>query len=250
MSRRLLLMGVGLVLGVGPMGAAVVAFQPQLPLSYLQGGGSPDLGFGVPGQPGFYILTSEGRQSGSGFDLDGNGTADFKIYGTISGPAYYGLVEAHNRNQIWSRAGGFAGNDFGTDALALVGGTSIGPTLSSSNLWVGWHNDDDTRASSVVGLVVPSPYYAEGDFVTRPADDPRQGYLMGVRFERDGALHYGWVEMTYRGFFGVWVNRWAYESEPDTAIVAGAIPEPSTTLLAFGLLLLIARRRRCVASAE
>jgi hypothetical protein len=53
MSRRLLLIGVGLGLGVGPMGAAVVAFQPQLPLSYLQGGGSPDLGFGVPGQPVF-----------------------------------------------------------------------------------------------------------------------------------------------------------------------------------------------------
>ena len=64
-----------------------------------------------------------------------------------------------------------------------------------------------------------------------------QGYagLMLQFPEEDYATHYGWVDISYSSITAQWsVNGWAYETQADTAIGAGAvqsIPEPATALL-------------------
>jgi hypothetical protein len=76
---------------------------------------------------------------------------------------------------------------------------------------------------------------------------------VGIAFDVGASTHYGWVHVTLGevdptyGFKNPITASWAYESTPDTPIVAGVIPEPSTGILtmvgSLGLLL-VARSRR------
>lgn len=75
--------------------------------------------------------------------------------------------------------------------------------------------------------------------------------LFGVQFffPEPGAgatTHYAWVEITFGAELGDRaITQYAYQSTPGTAILAGAIPEPSSlSVLALGALGLFARRRR------
>ncbi|QDU70467.1 PEP-CTERM sorting domain-containing protein [Mucisphaera calidilacus] len=63
-----------------------------------------------------------------------------------------------------------------------------------------------------------------------------QGNYIGYRFEIDGNTHYGWVQVDVTdNLINAIITGYAYESTPDTGIVAGAIPEPtSLALLAAG----------------
>jgi hypothetical protein len=76
--------------------------------------------------------------------------------------------------------------------------------------------------------------------------EPGEDYL-GIAFEVGEATHYGWIHVvlgevdSWTGFKSPITASWAYESTPDTPIVAGVIPEPSTGILTMagsvGLLL-------------
>ena len=74
------------------------------------------------------------------------------------------------------------------------------------------------------------------------------GYL-GMKFD-DGAgtVNYGWAEITLDQAGQnqtIELHAYAYETETDTAIKTGAIPEPSTLgILALGAVGLAAWRRR------
>ena len=80
------------------------------------------------------------------------------------------------------------------------------------------------------------------------------GYL-GISFNVEGSTHYGWVEMSHDRD-GVrpspddpylYIHGWAWETEANTSIIAGAIPEPSTgilTMIGSLALLQLARSRR------
>jgi|GEM_PF-2448825 len=70
-------------------------------------------------------------------------------------------------------------------------------------------------------------------------------YFAGVGWLRGDDFHYGWIE-----FFGVSgtqmkIVAWAWESEANVPIAAGAIPEPSIPFLLIGAGGLLFRRRRC-----
>lgn len=79
--------------------------------------------------------------------------------------------------------------------------------------------------------------------------DGDQKYI-GVQFLINGSTHYGWVRFQIDStspYHGI-VYDYAYESEADTAIVAGEIPEPgSLGLLAAGAGAMALRRRKAVA---
>ncbi len=68
-------------------------------------------------------------------------------------------------------------------------------------------------------------------------------YFAGVGWRRGDDFHYGWIE--FLGVSGIQMNvvAWAWESEPNTPILAGAIPEPSAVWLAGAGALLFLRRR-------
>jgi hypothetical protein len=79
-----------------------------------------------------------------------------------------------------------------------------------------------------------------------------EAYL-GIAFDVGESTHYGWIHVTLGevdpdfGFKDPITASWAYESTPDTPIVAGVIPEPSTgilTMVGSLSILLIARSRR------
>lgn len=176
-----------------------------------------------------------------GIDIDSNGTQDLSFQVT-RGPNDTVSVTLAGRNQVWSYAGGVAGHDAGTHAISLLGGTSLGPGLHSDIPSLGWHNDEETQGYSVI-MSTSNFRPVSGDFF--PSYDFEQKYL-GLRFERDGRIHYGWMALSGFDKLGlqVYVHSWAWESEPDTPIIVGLIPEPGTAALLAGTGLVCLRRRR------
>jgi hypothetical protein len=71
-----------------------------------------------------------------------------------------------------------------------------------------------------------------------------QDAFVGLRFQYSGQTHYGWMEIANNtGTASGQVLGWAYETRPDTPILAGAVPEPSCiSLCLLGILLMFTRR--------
>jgi len=70
---------------------------------------------------------------------------------------------------------------------------------------------------------------------------------IGFRFGEEGAWNYGWLHINILGGWEGYVSGWAYETELNTPIRAGAIPEPASAVLLAGALALAVAgaRRRC-----
>jgi hypothetical protein len=71
-------------------------------------------------------------------------------------------------------------------------------------------------------------------------NDDSQGYL-GFTFDSDlstggSSYHTAWVRVSYNTDRSLTIYDFAYETTPNTAIIAGAIPEPSTYAALAGLL--------------
>ena len=59
-----------------------------------------------------------------------------------------------------------------------------------------------------------------------------QRAYMGVEFQRGGATHYGWVLLDVASDYPAGqIEAWAWDTRPGEAILAGAVPEPSTWAL-------------------
>jgi hypothetical protein len=72
-------------------------------------------------------------------------------------------------------------------------------------------------------------------------------YYLGVEFSNNDVTHYGWISVSawfLSSQHGIDVNGWAYDTDPNQAIIAGAIPEPSTTAYIAGSLFLLWKRKR------
>jgi len=118
------------------------------------------------------------------------------------------------------------------DELAVLReGDIIGPSLSINTLQ--WHIGNASLLSGQFDNAWLGPFVSEVAYI-------------GISFEREGNTHYAWALVegggpgTHRG-----VISYAWETEPGVAILAGAIPEPSSTgLLLTGFLGLLARRHR------
>lgn len=65
----------------------------------------------------------------------------------------------------------------------------------------------------------------------------RQPGYVGLKLSIDGETHFGWIGVVRGGRDGIELDAfaWGYETTPDTAIAAGAVPVPGTlAALAFG----------------
>ncbi len=173
------------------------------------------------------------------FDLDGNGTADFRFSRFANLGA--SLVSTGGNRFISTPANLGAGGS--------VEGVAAGSILGADPIVVsgGWH------ATSVGG--------GGFDLVPLQFEDTR----IGVEFLAEDGIHYGWIGYTgfgiakvplydetgnYLGFVekpdekGGLIHSWAYETEPGKAIIAGAVPEPGTSLLLAIASLALLRRKR------
>lgn len=174
-------------------------------------------------------------------DVDANGTTDFTFGYNFQS---VGLrTEGANRAIILLAGGHIIGGNL----TSLEPGYSIAPTLlpgasgtlewASSDYLGGYVSPGENAFLNIV-LVLDagsaSGFSGRGSF--------------GILFEADDGWHYGYVDIDAGpGYAGVTLYGWAYESQPNTAITAGSVPEPSqTVLLLFGILSVLCHRRRAL----
>jgi len=168
-----------------------------------------------------------------GYDLDFNGDMINDILFTSTGMWFGAFIQGDG--QIISG---------GNDVHALAAGTSIGPDTPQGDWQQGYLGLLGLNSSAVVP---PGVVLNTGEFRLTTA-------YMGVMFDIQEAVHYGWVRISnpFDGTGGT-IMDFAYETQPGVGILAGAgaIPEPATSaLLAIGGLLLALRRRKRIQASE
>jgi hypothetical protein len=178
--------------------------------------------FVSPSQPISYSDVSPSQN----MDINNDGVADF----TLSGGQDVDLNPLNN-NAVISLPE--PPGDLGAFIYAFSQGTPISSSPDPVLVW--WGSGGNPPPT----IVSASNLGASGYFAYRT--DPTYA---GIRLDVGGALHYGWIRI--ENFYGSnWgqINDWAYETSPNTSILAGQVPEPSCISLSFlGLLLLFVLR--------
>ena len=222
-----------------PASAVVIAqtFEPPLAPNTHHFGPSAVANYIVGGKD--YRL--QWRLAPFAVDLDSNGTTDLTFVGTV-GVTDIMQVSLTGRNETWAGLAYSNGVLTGSYTSAFKRGSEAGPSLTSGDPRIGWFNDADAPVPGILTVGAQGDPL-QSDFIP---DVPFGQKYLGVRFERDGALHYGWVGISGYVNIGqeIYIHAWAYESEPNTAIIVGQIPEPKAALLAPASGLLVALRRK------
>jgi hypothetical protein len=134
----------------------------------------------------------------------------------------------------------------GSFPAALASGATIGPAQTYGNAF----------SDNVSNQLIDEDYDNDGVFQSYSGNFTPDGVAgnteyIGVKFRLNdnefGDLHYGWVgiDITNQADLTGVVTGYAYETTPDTAITAGAVPEPSgLALLALGAAGLLIRRKQ------
>ncbi len=161
-------------------------------------------------------------------DMDGDSSADLTFGYNF---AFLGVrSEQDSRLLVWlSPPPNISG-----PIAPLATGFQIGPDSGSGSLQ--WFGDD----FDVFDTLVYCTDRCSGAFRGQHA-------YMGVEFERAGATHYGWVLLNVASDYPAGrIEAWAWETRPGEAILAGAVPEPSTwaLLIGGGVLMVWFRQKR------
>jgi hypothetical protein len=114
-------------------------------------------------------------------------------------------------------------------ARALAANALIGPSMSPV-AWIG--NLDSPRTLALSGWrdIGDPDFKGIGEFAGV------ESAYAGLQLLINGNTHYGWIRLGAPLPFlnGGWIYDFAYETRPDTPILAGAVPEPSTWALLVG----------------
>ncbi len=132
---------------------------------------------------------------------------------------------------------------------AMDAGVSIGASLNAP---AGWYEGEPAYEN---GQPVPGDRFHvlyEGGFFPPVSEFFKEESYIGLKFEIDGQVHYGWLGVELAPGNLPWNSRpsssritgFAYETQPGIPIIAGAVPEPcSPILFAAGAGLIFIRRR-------
>lgn len=156
-------------------------------------------------------------------DLDSNGIVDFILQ--TENLVFEIAPQTDNAVLAWP----YPPPDAGSLVLQVTPGQSIGDTPPSGSTW--WEDESLFSAWNDIGSI--------GFWVP-----PNEAGYFGVQFTIDSSSHYGWVYLdnSWGAAGGGDILGWAYETTPNASINAGAVPEPSTSLLfAIGSLLILKR---------
>ena len=172
------------------------------------------------------VLWTEWSSQYEPIDLNNDGITDF-MFG--AGIAVVGVrAEGDNQNLIWPSGG----SNIGGQIEPLSDGFEIGPNSGEGEYdWFG----DDGFAGLISCLSGSGGPACIGRFAGQHA-------YMGVEFYIEGAAHYGWIDIAVAEFSPyAEIYSWGYETDPGVSILAGAgaVPEPSTSMLIIGGLLTI-----------
>lgn len=198
-----------------------------------------------PDEPLFSGWGFGSRDDSLDLDLNFDGVVDINFKGEIQ---RHFLSFTYENTLVFGQLP--ASSQGGVYQIPLNEGDYIAEKSSYDSLWdtraVGWGTGDEGNLFN--------SYLAVGDQILgigNWGDDTvvggsSDGYL-GVQFEINGSIHYGWVYIRSGANQG-WIDEWAYESTSNTGIAAGAIPEPSSLILllagAFGIWTL-RKRKNC-----
>lgn len=160
------------------------------------------------------------------FDIDGDGDPDFN-FGTSVGGGTTFFPEAGNFIAYSPDPPPNVGGDVGP----LPCGSIIGENISIIDSSLMWSERSGT-------VVLCQNVGCGGLFVGQDA-------YIGLRFERSDDTHFGYIHFVAESDspYG-YIHDWAWETQPNTPIIAGSIPEPSTLFLTFcGIGMLVFRHR-------
>ena len=188
------------------------------------------------------ILDISGLSLINNIDLDRDGSNEFTTNGS-SGEAR--LIPTMG-NRVLARSAVLP--DLGQSAVAVGRDFSIGANPLGGLNWFGL--EDRVNASDDGGS---SLYMCDG---RGPVGEPpvcvtslnlTVNSFVGLEFQIQGETHYGWMEIIPifdSNQHHTRIAAWAYEDQPNTSILAGAIPEPSSILLVITGLATLLRRHR------
>jgi hypothetical protein len=138
-------------------------------------------------------------------DLNGDGITDFILSSDISGA----WLTSQSGNFLITGPGGLVPVSPGS--IISSNGSSLDPIYQ-------WSGGTATLGGQAV---FDGEYFYSGNFSDTNA-------FIGLQFQFGGQTHYGWMEIyNYPNVASGQVLGWAYESDPNTPIEAGAVPEPS-----------------------
>lgn len=165
-------------------------------------------------------------------DLNGDGLIDFTFVSTrrdftVDTPSLSAVILLPD-----------GGLDLGGSAMPLLAGHDISSTTSGGLIWF---QTLQTPFGSVPALLTSCMDVGCIGLFTG------QNAYMGVRFQASDGTHYGWMrlELPFVGVNGGYIREWAYDTRVNATIFAGAVPEPSiSVLLAIGILTLTIQHRR------
>ena len=193
----------------------------------------------VTGSP-VSLAMSAGHLAKSNWDVDGADGIDFQFVKWGS-PGSYGLYIGSRTypGATYLNGGGFVAPKHGGYVQRLNQSFSVGPTLSSY-VWgpAGWMARTVMCTYNYYGLCPGGPSYYVGYRFAAGGCDVGDN-IFGFRFE-DGNndMHYAWANINFDTDNGVvTIDKWAYESTPNTAVHIPAqtvIPLPGAH--ALGLL--------------
>lgn len=119
---------------------------------------------------------------------------------------------------------------------ALDYGHMIGPETTGDSSW-----DHTTLGTLLYSSFESYPPFTETHYGMW--NNQVEKYL-GCKITIDSVVYYGWIQMSVDAKNNVTLMDYAYENNPNTAIIAGHIPEPaSLSLLALGGLFLVRCKR-------
>ncbi len=183
----------------------------------------------VPPQPLYYSYLLTGRE----FDVNNDGIADF----TLNSPDTIAInLTPLNNNAILSVLA--PPLDIGAYIYALPPGAEISSSLNPAFVWFD-RNSSGGTATIVASSTAGSLGYFQGS---------TDAYA-GIRLESGGNYYYGWLHIQNFGLNLGQISEWAYESSPNTPILAGQVPEPSLrALFIVGTVVLSVLRKRSLRS--